>query len=163
MIKKPWAIYPIALWILFQQAYAITIPLKMGMMSLGFVPNLPHEISGLILIAEIIILVSLVRLRTFGRVTSIVLISTATIVSSWLFLQLIFPSLSPSSSTTYPARTYVLMPSIIAVDISIIWYLARKRFGDLCKQYQDQGVKERTTCDLAQANADLKKNFIWPK
>ena len=163
MIKRPKLIYVIAVWTLFQLPFAITVPLRSVKQILGFAPTVPHELSGLLMLAGIVVLVGLVQMRSVPRIITIVFLSMATFVCCWLFAQITVFGLTANYGITNPIRMGVQCLASIIVNVLIIWYIGRKKFAVLCQQFRTQVFKNRTEIDLAQANKEFKKNFIWPK
>ena len=135
MNTKPKLIYVIALWNLFQQFAAIAQLLGLSLHWLGLNPKLPLSVFGLILILVIILSIALVQLRQSARYVSITLMCIATLV------RMLFAFKWLMSQESYPWQAHVYCFTVILIDLAVIYFLSRKKFGILCKQFR---LQERT-------------------
>lgn len=159
MVQRPKLIYAIAVWILFQQPFAITFPLKVLLQAIGLAPAWPRPVSGLILIAEVIILVALIQLRKPARFAAIALVSVATLVCAKIFLYQLLTGESPVTGQPYPLRSYISLALFTTGNLAVIVYLSGKKFGELSRQFREQAARRREARDLEKANSELARNL----
>jgi len=158
MIKRPKLIWVVAIWVLFQQAFSITTPLRLLLHAVGLPPVLPRPAMAAILIAEIVILVGLVQMRKTPRLIAKILLCIAAFVCGKIFAQVLISGVSPVTGQPYPIQTYISFPAFIAGDILAFWYLSRKSVVELSRRFREQAGKNREEQELAKANAELMKN-----
>lgn len=158
MIRRPKLIWVVAVWVLIQQTFSITMPLRTVLMVLGLPPDLPRPAMGLIFIAEIVVFIGLVQLRKSARVVATVLLGLGAFVGGSLLAQVLLSGVSPVTGHPYAVRTYILLPLLIAGDILAIGYLSRRQFTDLSRQFRDQIRNAQRENDLAEADAAILKN-----
>jgi len=144
-MKRPIAIYAVAIWTYFQSAIYVAIPLLIIGKFLKISSDLIHIVWTSISILIIILMVGLVLLRRIPRIITIILLAIACIIilkiSITMPIREIFVTIS-FISNKQPLPAYIIYPAFFFINIICIWYLMRKNFIKLSNEYR-QNIKNK--------------------
>jgi hypothetical protein len=124
-----------------QQAYYLGLPLQAFCVGAGFDPQRTRLIHGVLEIGLIVALVALIQLRPPARWLGVVLLVVATLLIADIVLT------SNSEGQPISLRAYVMSVISVSLNIACVAYLARKRFGDTCRQYRAAMLKRQQDKD----------------
>lgn len=141
-MKKPITIYLVGLWVLLQQTFYLGLPLQWFALGAGLSPQQTRILHGLILIGVISVLVALVQLRSKARWFAVAFLGMATLVVSDNAIGNLM------LGKTIPFRFAVFALLGTGLNIACIVYLARSRFGSLCRQYRLDVRKKKDEIDV---------------
>ncbi len=147
-MKRPIAVYAVAIWTYFQSAIYVAIPLLFIGNFLKISSDLIHIVWTCISILIIILMVGLVLLRRIPRIITIILLAIACIIivkiSITMPIREIFVTIS-FISNRHPLPAYIIYPAFFFIDIICIWYLMRKNFIKFSNEYRLQIKKRKKT------------------
>jgi hypothetical protein len=147
-MKRPIAIYVVAIWTYFQSAIYVAIPLLIIGKFLKISSDLIHIVWTCISILIIILMVGLVLLRRIPRIITIILLSIACIIIVKISVTMpigeIFLTIS-FIPAKHPLPAYIIYPVFFFVNIICIWYLIRKNFIKFSNEYRLQIKKREKT------------------
>jgi len=144
-MKRPIAIYAVAIWTYFQSAIYVAIPLPIIGKFLKISSALIYNVWTCISILIIVLMVGLVLLRRIPRIITIILLSIACIII--VIISITFPLTKlfvtiPLIGQGRPLPAYIIYPAFFFIDIICIWYLMRKKFIKQSNEYREH-IKNR--------------------